>query len=73
MEKREVEAIIREVISLPEGDAEIGYGLIPEWSSASHINIVIALEERLNLVFEADDIVEMTSIDNIVRIISQRK
>lgn len=73
MERDEVNSIIRDVLCLPDDAEDLGYELIPEWSSASHINIIIALEERLDLVFEPDDIVEMTTVDAILDVIARRK
>ncbi len=51
----------------------LGYGLIPEWSSASHMAVILALEEELGVEFTADEIVTMTSVESIGQIIAGRR
>lgn len=44
---------------------DLKYNSIPEWDSTSHMIIVLALEDRFNVEFESDDIVNMTSLPKI--------
>ncbi|MHB8528260.1 MAG: acyl carrier protein [Caulobacteraceae bacterium] len=51
---------------------DLTYKSIPEWDSASHMVIAVALEERFNLEFESDDIVNMTSVQRIYEILQSK-
>lgn len=72
MQKYNLERIIREALCLNENVEELGYDVIPEWSSSSHINVIIALEENLGVIFEADEIVEMINIPSIEVIVAKK-
>lgn len=54
-------------------DENLAYGRIPEWTSASHMAVILALEEELGLEFSADEIVAMTSVEAIARIVARRR
>jgi acyl carrier protein len=41
---------------------DLAYGEVPEWDSASHMVIVLAIEEKFGVEFESDDIVALTSV-----------
>jgi acyl carrier protein len=45
---------------------DLTYNSIPEWDSASHMSMIMAVEEKFGLALESDDIVNMTSIEKIV-------
>jgi acyl carrier protein len=51
---------------------ELTYNSIPEWDSASHMSLILALEERFGLALESDDIVAMTSIPKILAVLESR-
>jgi acyl carrier protein len=44
----------------------LAYNSIPEWDSASHMSLIMAIEEKFGLTLESDDIVNMTNIEKIV-------
>lgn len=52
--------------------ATLGYGEVPEWTSATHMNVIIALEEQLGTEFSPDEIVAATTPAKIVAILSAR-
>lgn len=73
MTEGEVTEIIATELNLGTvGETVIGYGEIPEWTSASHMNVILALEERLGTEFSADEIVEMTTPAKIAAIVAKR-
>ena len=37
------------------------YNSIPEWDSVGHMNMIAALEEAFDIVFEMDDIIDFSS------------
>ena len=36
---------------------------IPEWDSVGHMGLIAALEEAFDIVFDTDDIVDLSSFD----------
>ncbi len=51
---------------------DLTYNSIPEWDSASHMSLILAIEERFSLTLESDDIVAMTSIPKILAILKSK-
>lgn len=51
---------------------ELKYNSIPEWDSASHMVMVVALEERLEIEFDSDEIVTLTSVGRIVEVLTSK-
>lgn len=43
-----------------------------KWDSLSHLNLVVALEEKYQISFEPDEIFEMTNIEKIQEIITRK-
>ena len=43
----------------------LAYGAVPEWDSSSHMVIVTALEERFGIMFESDELVELSTVARI--------
>ncbi len=43
------------------------------WDSVGHLNLVVALEEAFELAFEPEDIERMSSVREMVRVISARQ
>jgi acyl carrier protein len=54
-------------LGLPSDEfrSDLKYGETPEWDSASHMIIVLALEERFEIAFESDEIVMLSSVGAI--------
>ena len=63
--------IISQELALPlsEVNADLGYNSTPEWDSVAHMSLISALEEEFSIVFENEQIVEMTNINAIEQII----
>ena len=51
---------------------DLTYNSIPEWDSASHMSIILAIEERFGVTLESDDIVAMTSVRKIIRVLEDK-
>lgn len=43
------------------------------WNSLGHLQLIVRLEQELNLSFELDELIEMQSVGDIVRIVEQRQ
>jgi acyl carrier protein len=52
-------------IPADEFSSSLAYGSIPEWDSASHMVIITALEERFDIMFDPDEVVELSTVDQI--------
>jgi acyl carrier protein len=39
---------------------------IPTWDSVRHLTLITAIEERFDIAFEADEIMELTSVAAII-------
>ena len=71
--RRHVIEVISRVFSLaPE---EVARGVSPDrvdgWDSEKHVELVVALEERFNVMFEAEEVPELTSLEQMEAIISR--
>ncbi|MDR0603981.1 MAG: acyl carrier protein [Bacteroidales bacterium] len=39
---------------------------IEKWDSLGHLNLIVALEEEFDVLFEPEEIAEMTSVQKII-------
>jgi acyl carrier protein len=46
---------------------------VENWDSIKHMALVLSLEEELGIRFLNHEIIEMTSVENIVRIMKRHK
>jgi acyl carrier protein len=67
------EIFIKE-LGLKPGDFQddLTYNSVPEWDSASHMSMILAVEEKFDLALESDDIVSMTSVGKILTILESK-
>jgi acyl carrier protein len=72
--KAEVYAVISSVLGVPPEKLsdDSGPGMIENWDSLSHINLVLAIEEHFAVVFTDDDVTDMLSVGLICRILRER-
>ena len=66
-------AVIARVLRVPEGSiaADSGPHSIPQWDSAGHVNLVLALEQEFGLTFDEDEVVELVSVDAIAQALAR--
>ncbi len=43
---------------------------IDNWDSLNHMNLIVALEEEFNVIFNDEEIVELTSFKNIYSVLT---
>ncbi len=67
---RQVLQNVLEIDSISENDSA---ETISTWDSVRHLSLILALEERFGLNFDADEIPELTSVAAIARAIERRK
>jgi acyl carrier protein len=51
---------------------ELTYNSIPEWDSASHMSLILAIEEKFGVALESNEVVRMTSIPKILAILESK-
>jgi acyl carrier protein len=63
----QIQAVFLVELGIPADDFSpaLAYGAIPEWDSSSHMVIVLALEERFNIMFDPDEVVELSTVGRI--------
>lgn len=52
---------------------DLAYNSTPEWDSATHLILVMSLEDKLNIEFDPDDIVEMTTVTRILKKLADKR
>ena len=65
--------VFRGALSLPEdvNKAELVYNEYPGWDSVAHMTLVAALEEAFDCMMEMQDILDMSSFDKSVEIMTR--
>ncbi|MGA2321634.1 MAG: acyl carrier protein [Solirubrobacteraceae bacterium] len=64
MTPAEVGALIAEVLGIDPSRirGDLAFGEVPEWDSLHHVNLMIALEDRLGVVIGPEQLVELTTV-----------
>ena len=64
--------VFRDVLSLPKdvNKAELVYNEYPGWDSVAHMTLVVALEEAFDCMMDMQDILDMSSFDKSVEIMT---
>jgi acyl carrier protein len=67
MSPAEVRTLIAEVLGLSPGRVHenLGYGDVPQWDSLHHVELVLALEDRLGVQIEPEQMVELGNVSLI--------
>lgn len=66
-------AIFRNAFGLADDQLhQLAYKTYPEWNSMAHLSLISALEEELNINFEADDIFAFKSYDQGKELLHER-
>lgn len=68
---REIVAAAFEV-DAGELDADSNSDTVPGWDSLGHLKLILALEDELGTLIEAEDVVRMLSIREILTILEAR-
>ena len=70
----EVNLLISEIfkIDINEIEGELGPEQIEEWDSLGQMNLITALEDRLQIELEVDEIFSILCIDDIYKVLKNR-
>ena len=52
---------------------ELKYNDVPEWDSIGHMTLISSLEENFDISFETDDIIDFSSYNKGIEILSKYK
>lgn len=72
MEEKVLE-ILKNVFELDSVDATCSQETCEKWDSMGQLNLVVELEDAFDVSLEPEQIAEMKSVQDIVRIISELK
>ncbi len=68
-ELRQVLLNILEVDSISESDS---IETVKEWDSLRHLKLMMAVEQRFGIMFDADEILELNSVQAIAEAVNRR-
>lgn len=71
MEEKVLE-ILKETFELDSVDKTCSQATCPEWDSMGQLNLVAELEDAFDISLEPEEIGEMKSFDDVVRIVSNK-
>lgn len=73
IEPSAVYQIIAEVLGVPESRItdDLGVGDIREWDSLGHMRIIAALESKLGVALDVDQVIEIEDVQDILDVVCQ--
>ena len=74
MSVEDIYRVVSRVLRIPPEKItrELSIHKVDTWNSLTHIELVISIEERFDIQLSEDEIVAMTSIGEMIRILSDR-
>ena len=63
--REQIKEILKQVFKIDHIKDNLSQKNCDKWDSLNHLNLIIALEQRFDVSFEPEDIVEMNSLDLI--------
>ncbi len=72
--EQDVKSIMAEVLEIPVGqiNEQTTMETADTWDSLRHMEMVVAIERRFNVEFEAEEALEMTSVAGIMQILGAK-
>ena len=64
--------ILKSVLELDNVDTTCSQGTCDKWDSMAQLNLVVELEAEFGVSFEPEEIAEMKSYDDIVRVLNNK-
>lgn len=72
LEKKVFEVIAATLkVSVNDLKIDIGAGDIQEWDSLGHTNVILAIEEAFDTVFDIEEALEIETIQDIIEILQE--
>jgi acyl carrier protein len=64
--KMKIISVLQKVFEIEQIDENTSQQDVEKWDSLGHLNLVVALEEEFDVLFEPEEIAEMTSAQKII-------
>lgn len=73
--RKEVFKIVSQIMNVPIDRIidDSSPQTIANWDSLKHMNLILALEEKFAVAFSDDEIIDMLSINKIIKILSKKQ
>ena len=67
LDERRLRAVVTQTLRIPDGKyrPDLSLGDIDEWDSVAHLDLLSSIEQAFGLRFRTEEIVELTSLDEI--------
>ena len=71
MKESEIKKLISEVlkVSIDVIDNDLAIGDIPEWDSLAHMQIIAAIETKLDIVLDIEQVLDIEDVQDILDIV----
>ncbi len=73
--QKQVLEIVSQVLNVPIDrlNEDSSPQTITNWDSLKHMNLILALEEKFAVAFSDDEIIDMLSVNNIIKTLSKKQ
>ena len=63
-----------EIFDLPEAEitVEASMSTIDNWDSLSHLQLIAGIEENFNIQIDTEEVLQMTTVENILEILKKK-
>jgi len=70
----EIRKLMSDLFNVPESDinAEFEIGSSDRWDSLTHMELITAIEQKYEVEFTMDEVVEMTSVSAICSVLNRK-
>lgn len=71
---KKINILISEILNISQEEAsdDLSINSTDNWDSLKHMELIVGIEETYNIKLEADDIVKMTTLKEIKKILSKK-
>jgi acyl carrier protein len=67
-----VEALFRQSFEIEKFTEDLSIDNVPGWDSMAHVGLILALQKEFGVSITPADAIELTSVKNIIRYLSDR-
>jgi acyl carrier protein len=67
-----VEAVFRQSFEIEKFTEDLSIDNVPGWDSMAHVGLILALQKEFRVSITPADAIELTSVKNIIRFLSNR-
>ncbi|MEI7661270.1 MAG: acyl carrier protein [Bacteroidota bacterium] len=71
--KEKIKAVIKRTFKITEVPDNLSQKNCEQWDSMNHLNLVVELESEFDISLEPEEIAEMKSLDDILKLIENKK